>query len=131
MGSPKEYAVRYNKKYYKRNRKREQKRSTSYRKENQEQVKEYQVRWARQRGRGYWLKINYGLSIEEYDQMFKEQNGRCKICGRHRTEQKNELSVDHNHITGQVRGLLCARCNVGLGFFENHTDEILKYLECK
>ncbi len=49
--------------------------------------------------------------------MFSEQGGVCKICAIPPGEQ--ELSVDHNHKTGQVRGLLCHMCNVYVGLFEN------------
>lgn len=62
------------------------------------------------------LKREYGLTIEEFNSMLSNQKGLCKLCGkaeRHRTKKK--LSIDHCHITGKVRGLLCHRCNVFLG----------------
>lgn len=59
----------------------------------------------------------YGLTTESYDEMLKAQNGICLICHRH--PRKYRLVVDHDHKTGKVRGLLCSRCNWGLGkFFE-------------
>jgi len=57
------------------------------------------------------LKSRYGISLENYNQMFGEQNGRCKICKK---EQKT-LRVDHDHATGKIRGLLCHKCNILLG----------------
>ena len=61
------------------------------------------------------LKREYNITPKEYETKFIQQGGRCAICRRHRSEQRRDLSVDHNHITGAVRGLLCARCNTGLG----------------
>ena len=72
-----------------------------------------------------WLKKNYGLNLKEYNEILKNQNGVCLICGnkeitkgRH-TDKIISLSVDHDHKTGQVRGLLCYSCNVGLGAFKD------------
>lgn len=55
-------------------------------------------------------KSRYGISAAEYRQMLKDQNRKCKICGK-----QIKLVIDHNHKTGKVRGLLCARCNHMLG----------------
>lgn len=57
----------------------------------------------------------YGLTGEQYDSLAASQSGRCAICRRPATEKR--LSVDHDHDTGSVRGLLCHRCNMGLGYF--------------
>lgn len=64
--------------------------------------------------RNYNLQRNYGISTEEYDQMYEQQQGLCLICNRRRT-----LVVDHNHKTGEVRGLLCSGCNTGIAQFEH------------
>lgn len=61
------------------------------------------------------LKNKYGLSFREFNMLFYKQKGCCVICGRHQSELKRRLSVDHNHKTGQVRGLLCINCNTGIG----------------
>lgn len=61
----------------------------------------------------------YGITQEDYDQLFEKQNGRCAICGEFETSKVygkiRTLSVDHNHETGKVRGLLCHKCNTMLG----------------
>lgn len=64
------------------------------------------------------LKRNYGISPELYDQKLDQQNGRCAIC-KELDENREFLSVDHNHQTGAVRGLLCHNCNIGLGKFRD------------
>ncbi len=62
----------------------------------------------------------YGLTLEQYDEMFREQEGVCAICGRPEKQKDKlgnikRLAVDHNHITGEVRGLLCIDCNSAIG----------------
>ncbi|MBU2051427.1 MAG: endonuclease VII domain-containing protein [Gammaproteobacteria bacterium] len=59
-----------------------------------------------------------GITLEEYNQMFAKQNGCCAICGKHQSELKNRLAIDHNHETGEIRGLLCTSCNITLGWLE-------------
>ena len=60
----------------------------------------------------YRLLTKYGLTREEFDALILNQEGRCAICDR---DPRDNLMVDHNHLTGVVRGLLCATCNRGLG----------------
>jgi len=77
------------------------------------------------------LKLRYGLTPAEYATMHAAQNGVCAICGG--TNARYKLSVDHNHTTGQLRELLCGRCNVALGNFRDDPlilHKALKYL-CK
>ena len=60
----------------------------------------------------------YGLTSSDYQAMLVRQNGVCAMCHRDcRTGQR--LCVDHNHVTGEVRALLCRRCNAGLGYLED------------
>lgn len=61
----------------------------------------------------------YGITIHDYNSMFDEQEGRCLICLKHQVELPTRLNVDHNHETGEVRGLLCNICNKGLGTFKD------------
>lgn len=79
----------------------------------------------------YYRKM-YGITLEQYDAMFTLQNGACAICLQPETAKGKCLAVDHSAITKQVRGLLCHKCNSGLGQF-NHEPELLmagaKYLE--
>lgn len=70
----------------------------------------------------------FGINLETYQAMHKKQDGRCMICGESETAlscRKNrtrDLSVDHCHESGKIRGLLCSKCNIGLG---NFRDDIL------
>jgi Recombination endonuclease VII len=66
------------------------------------------------------LRSRYGISSEEYNKIFKQQGGVCIICGL--PPRKRSLHVDHNHETGEIRGLLCHLCNVGLGHFRDNPD---------
>ena len=81
------------------------------------------------------LKGTYGLSWEAFESMFTGQDGKCKICKDQKElwpEHKTDgLYVDHCHDTGVIRGLLCSRCNAGLGQFRDNTDflkEAVEYL---
>ena len=63
-----------------------------------------------------YLKRKFGISIEDYEYLLAGQGGRCAICGSPPREDI-ALHVDHEHITGRIRGLLCFRCNNALGDF--------------
>lgn len=56
----------------------------------------------------------YGLTVEQYEQMYREQNGVCAICAKINLNGRR-LSVDHNHNTMKVRALLCSNCNIAIG----------------
>lgn len=75
------------------------------------------------------LKFNYGITLEDYNEMFEEQNGCCKICNKHQTEFKISLHVDHSHETGIIRGLLCGPCNQALGMLKENPITIKNMLE--
>ena len=77
-----------------------------------------------------YLKRKYGITPEEYDKLLAEQGGGCAICGRPPTPGIS-LHVDHDHVTGAIRGLLCFRCNNALGDFDDDHDRLraaLSYL---
>jgi hypothetical protein len=78
-----------------------------------------------------WLKKKYKITLEEYNEMLKTQKGVCAICENpettinKKTGETIDLSVDHDHLTGENRGLLCTSCNRGLGCFRDN----VKYLD--
>ena len=76
------------------------------------------------------LKNSYGLTLEQYDKMVEDQGEVCAICGEINVSG-HRLLVDHDHKTGKVRGLLCYRCNFGMGFIddENFVNRAKKYLK--
>lgn len=69
----------------------------------------------------------YGISLEQYKQMRIDQNHKCKICEVDELNAgKKGLVIDHNHETGQIRGLLCGSCNRALGYFKDRLDILNK-----
>ena len=71
-------------------------------------------------GRTEHLKHSYGLSLSDFDLLVSQQSGKCAICGAN-----TKLFVDHSHDSLVIRGLLCNKCNLGLGLF-NDNPELLK-----
>jgi len=61
----------------------------------------------------------YGITLEDYNKMHKEQDGKCKICDKEESYKGYSLAVDHCHETGEIRGLLCSTCNRALGMFKD------------
>jgi len=108
----KEYHNRYNReKWYPENREKHKSRVKKYKERNYAKIKS---------------KI-YNISEEELKVAIEKQNGKCAICGL-----KIKLSVDHCHETGKLRGLLCTRCNTGIGMFLNSTKLLksaIKYIK--
>lgn len=70
------------------------------------------------------LKKLYGITPEDYDNLFKKQNGVCDICQLPELTKREYLCVDHDHNTGIVRGLLCYNCNTALGKFMDSKDNL-------
>lgn len=93
----------------------------------QREYKTANIDMARDRLRGYQLRYKYGLSAEQFQEMFSRHDGRCAICRRRAEEVgsgKNALCVDHCHRSGSVRGLLCTNCNRGIGYLGDDQDRL-------
>ena len=90
-----------------------------------EKVKAMAKGWAKQspeKKRAGRLRKDYGLTAEEYEARLLRQGGGCAICGTKATgKAERKLSVDHDHKSGALRGLLCHQCNFGLGQFRDDT----------
>jgi hypothetical protein len=72
------------------------------------------------------LKLSYKITVEEYNNKLKQQKNRCAICNKHRNKFKRNFAVDHCHITGKIRDLLCGVCNTRLGYYEKSDINKLK-----
>jgi hypothetical protein len=96
-----------------------------------EEHKQYYIKNKEER-RKYKYLNRYGLTMEQYNEMFNNQNGCCAICGIHQSELKRKLFVDHCHESGEVRKLLCNHCNLMLGNANDNKDILfnaIQYLE--
>jgi hypothetical protein len=105
---------------------------------NPEKHQERNRKWLREHGKAWrdardpraardvQLRSLYGISIDEFEAMHAEQGGRCLICG---DEPARGLVVDHCHVTGEVRGLLCHICNCGLGSFNDSPHLLFRAIQ--
>ena len=83
-------------------------------------------------GRKYLIKKRYGINEGEYQVLLDSQNGLCAICRVPQLGKHKFLSVDHNHLTGKVRGLLCNNCNHALGMVKDNPiilQKMINYLD--
>jgi glycerol-3-phosphate dehydrogenase len=74
---------------------------------------------------------NYGIDSKKYEEILETQKGLCDIC-QNKNKNEHNLAVDHCMYTGKVRGLLCRRCNSGLGYFKHNVNimkKVIEYLE--
>jgi len=104
--------------------------------QNKEKIEEYKEVYrndpertakAKVYSRQWRLMKDFGLTVDDYDRMLKDQNGGCAICGADDSGNKRDhFAVDHDHKSGKVRGLLCYQCNVGLGHFKEDPDLLRK-----
>lgn len=102
---------------------------------NKEYYKKYKENWIAKQDPLYIKQYKrmktlekYGMNFEEYDNMIKLQKGVCAICKMPPKDGKN-LHIDHDHVTGIVRGLLCFRCNFGLSYFKEDKNIIKNLYE--
>jgi hypothetical protein len=101
-----------------------------------EEIVKYQKNYREQNAReikSTIFKRKYGISLEEYEKLFEQQNGKCAICKeiekvKHRSNGQaiRMMCIDHDHITGKVRGLLCGRLQHRLGSFKDNPKIISK-----
>lgn len=109
----------------------EREKHEKWRKANMEKVNAYQRKKRlenpeAERNKKY--KKLYGITINDYQVMYKKQNGQCAICEK----KEGVLVVDHDHETKKVRGLLCNNCNAAIGFFGDSITKMqnaIRYLE--
>jgi len=102
-----------------------------HRKDFEEKNPDYCRNWKKEnkeRLRTEHIGSRYGLTQERYDEMRVEQNNCCGVCGVvfDTTNTNTTPHVDHNHLTGKVRELLCRACNSGLGQFRDNSELLRK-----
>ena len=98
----------------------------AYRKENYDSLKRLELHYLKE----------YNITLADYDYMYELQDGKCAICESEesKTPKNGRFCVDHDHKTGEVRGLLCSSCNRGIGLLQDDFNVVLnayKYLTKK
>jgi len=85
-------------------------------------------KWAAKFPGSFDIFKRYGITQDDYSYLLKKQNGVCAICGKvpSRKSRRKRLSVDHNHKTKDIRGLLCNLCNMWLGRIEDNPEAVLR-----
>lgn len=86
----------------------------------------------KERSRAFHLMRQYKMSLNDEKELLARQNGSCAICTTPLILGEQKVHIDHNHKTGHVRGLLCQKCNLGLGLFNDNPLLLLRavmYLE--
>ena len=120
------YDKNYHRAYYIRNRRKALDRMKRIRAENPRAERDKKLRYS------------FGISVDDYDRMLRQQNGVCAICHRPETicsskgNKIKRLTVDHDHSTRKVRGLVCGKCNSILGYADDDPCRLLiaaDYLE--
>lgn len=92
---------------------------------------QYRQKWRNESGgketeKNAFLLRTYGITLNEFNIMRRDQNYKCAICTRHESEFKTGLHVDHIHGTKIVRGLLCGDCNKACGLLQENPEIALK-----
>lgn len=143
MFNKKEYNREYSRRYHKTHKEERKAAARIARENNREMYRLLDRKW-REKHRGsveyksrknknslQYLCKKYGITQDDYNRMFVEQGGCCKVCGVHQVSLRNRLSIDHDHITGKVRGLLCIKCNSAIGYVKENIsilESMIKYL---
>jgi hypothetical protein len=149
-----EYSRKYSKEYYKKNRDKvleyRQKIKEQYYKNNKDDIKpnikgnsddaysnkldcsnkcakEYYQK-NKERITEYVREKKYGINADEFNNLLEKQNGCCAICGK-KYEKRLRFSVEHDHISGKIRGITCHKCNIGIGMFEENVYTLKSAIE--
>jgi Recombination endonuclease VII len=101
-----------------------------YRKKHKKRLRRYNSQYyfdtkkqRRNTRKNSYLKRSFGITLEDYNNLLKKQNFSCAICFKSQKDLARDLSVDHDHKTGKIRGLLCNTCNThAVPFVESHLN---------
>ncbi|KKN76104.1 hypothetical protein LCGC14_0372990 [marine sediment metagenome] len=114
----------YDIEYRKKNRDKINKSVAAYRAQDPARWKRYKKDWT--------LKHKYGISFSDFEDMLAAQDWFCAICEASLDLWGSTTHVDHDHETGEVRGILCVRCNIGIGYLRDaDVLEMAKKYLCK
>ena len=130
MKTPEELK-QYRRQQYLKHKEKRLKQYAEYRNLNRDKIRSKQDKYNKEnpiKRKNAMLKYEYGITLDDYNKMFNEQEGKCAICQRHQNELTRTLCVDHNHKTNKVRALLCLTCNTDVSVVENRLEEMMKYL---
>ena len=101
-------------------------RSTKWQNKNPEKVKRQRKDFKEKNplyARNQFLKWRYGLTLEDKQRLLDMQDGKCAICGSTDPQDyRNAWHVDHDHETDEVRGILCLRCNLAIGYLDDSPE---------
>lgn len=128
----KETYNRHSREHYYANKEKYLERAKIWRKENPDKVNTFNKRWRDKnpdKTKAIRIKSRYGLSTEQLEKLRTKQNNCCAIC-----LDETDLHIDHDHTTGQIRGLLCGSCNKGIGLLKddiNNLENAIIYLRQK
>ena len=112
-----ECSAERNKKYYAKNKNKTAAVNKKWAEKNKEKIQDTKV------------KRKFGITLEEKKKLFEEQGSVCAICKCTENKITRDWDVDHCHITGKVRGVLCSNCNRGLGLFQDEQQNLLRAAE--
>jgi len=137
-----EYKRKYRKEYYKTNSEKMREAGKKWRKNNPESIKNLLTKW-RKKNPEKVLNINYRkagyklngiqFTVSDFNDLITIQENKCKGCKVDFDNlPKKEIHIDHNHLTGNVRGILCRNCNLVIGYAKDNKEtlaELIKYLD--
>ena len=112
----KEYCRLKRRERYLKNKERDRALVKQYLKDNPHKIKQYN------------LKSNYGITLQTFKEMLKNQDNKCAVCKR-LFEKESDACVDHCHKTGKIRGLLHSNCNRAIGLFEENIETLKNTIE--
>jgi len=136
-GEHKEHIKERNKKWYEEHKEHMKERKKKWYEQHKDKIKEQRKKWYedhkeqskkwykdhKEERKKYHITHQYGLSLQEYNEILLKQNYKCAICGKPLDlENRKHTNIDHDHMTGVIRGILCNYCNSVLGYAFDNPD---------